>query len=144
MHFLEPTRFLNAPDLAGCKVNVPYNPGLAERPLPTPAVYIPVGVWALKQPLWSHLHKITNEPVFYMMLAPYDFAAGQRHYLGNWKGQALKISGPNCNSLRSLPFQAPKKSQFSGPTPSNGLRNGFARIQFGQTNLEIDSDMESA
>ena len=24
--------------------------------------------------------------LFYMALAPYDFAAGQRHYLGNWKG----------------------------------------------------------
>ena len=32
MHFLEPTRFLNAPDLAGCKVNVLYDPGLAKRP----------------------------------------------------------------------------------------------------------------
>ena len=63
--FLEPARFLNAPDLAGCKVNVLYDPGLAERPPPpTPAVYIPVGVWALKQPLCSHLHKITNESVF--------------------------------------------------------------------------------
>ena len=39
------------------------------------------GGGALKQ-LCSHLHKITNEPVFYMMLAPYDFDAGQRHYLG--------------------------------------------------------------
>jgi len=41
---------------------------------------------------------------FYIALAPYDFAAGQRHYLGNWKGLALKI----------LNFQAPKKSLFSG------------------------------
>ena len=32
MHFLEPAQFINAPDLAGCKVNVLYNPGLAERP----------------------------------------------------------------------------------------------------------------
>ena len=64
MHCLEPARFLNAPDLVGCKINVLYDPGIAERPLPTPAVYIAVGVWALKQPLCSHLHKITNEPVF--------------------------------------------------------------------------------
>ena len=70
--------------------------------LHTPAVYIPVGVWALKQPLCSHLHKITNVPVFYMVLAPYDFAAGQRHYKDNL--------GPNGNSLCSLPFQATKKS----------------------------------
>jgi len=35
MHFLEPSRFLNAPDLAGRTVNVLYNPGLAAR-LPPP------------------------------------------------------------------------------------------------------------
>ena len=34
MHFLEPARFLNAPDLAGQKVNVLYDPGLPERPPP--------------------------------------------------------------------------------------------------------------
>ena len=67
-----------------------------------------------------------------MVLAPYDFAAGQRHYLGNWKKRALKIStfcGPNGSSLRSLSFQAPKKSQFSGPAPSNCLRNVLAPHQ---------------
>ena len=36
MHFLEAARFLNALVLAGHKVNVLYNPGLAERPPPTP------------------------------------------------------------------------------------------------------------
>jgi len=56
MLFLEPARFLNALDLVGRKVDVLYIPGLAERPPPTPAVYIPLGVWALKQPLCSHLH----------------------------------------------------------------------------------------
>ena len=67
-----------------------------------------------------------------MALAPYDFAAGQRHYLGNWKGWVLKIStflGPNGNLLPSLPFQAPKKSWFSGPTPSNCAHNVFAPYQ---------------
>ena len=34
MHFLEATQFLNAPALAGCKVNVLYGPGLAQRPPP--------------------------------------------------------------------------------------------------------------
>ena len=52
MHFLEPTQFLNAPDLSGRKVNA-----CTLRPA--------VRGWALKQPLCSHLHKITNEPVFY-------------------------------------------------------------------------------
>ena len=54
MHFLEPARFLNAPDLAGCKGY--FMPGCGSL---CPAL----GVWALKQ-LCSHLHKITNEPVF--------------------------------------------------------------------------------
>ena len=36
MHFLESARFLNALDLAGRKVNVLYDPGLAQRPPPTP------------------------------------------------------------------------------------------------------------
>ena len=40
MHFLEAAQFLNAPVLAGRKVNVLYDPGLAARPPPT-AVYIP-------------------------------------------------------------------------------------------------------
>ena len=31
----------------------------------------------LAQPLCSHLHKITNEPFFYIALAPYDFAANR-------------------------------------------------------------------
>ena len=34
MHFLEPAWFLNALDLAGRKVNVLYDPGLAEKPPP--------------------------------------------------------------------------------------------------------------
>ena len=63
MHFLEATLFLNAPVLAVRKVNVQQDP-------PPP----PTAVWALKQPLCSHLHKITNEPVDYMALGPYDFA----------------------------------------------------------------------
>jgi len=62
MHFLEAAQFLNALVLA------------VRLPPPTTAV------WALKQPLCSHLHKITNEPVDYMALGPYDFDAGQRHY----------------------------------------------------------------
>ena len=40
-HFLEPAQFLNAPDLAGRKVNVLYDPGLAARPHPPTANYTP-------------------------------------------------------------------------------------------------------
>ena len=62
MHFLEAAQFLNTPVLAGRKVNVLYAPGLAARLPPTPAV------WALKQPLCSHLHKITNARTIYTAL----------------------------------------------------------------------------
>jgi len=53
--------------------------------------------------LCSHLHKITNEPVFYMALAPYDFDVGQRYYLGHWKGWAMKVS----TFIAQPPFQWP-------------------------------------
>ena len=80
MPFLEAAQFLNAQVLAGRKENFTLRPG-------------------------SHLHKITNEPVFYMALAPYDFATGQRHYL-----QISTFWVPNGNSRRSLPFQATENS----------------------------------
>ena len=38
MHFLEAIQFLNAPVLAGRKVNLLYDPGLAARLPPTTAV----------------------------------------------------------------------------------------------------------
>ena len=116
MFFLEAARFLNAPVLAGHKVNDFYNPGLAARPPPTTAVYKQQSGWALKQPLCSHLHKITNEPVFYMALAPYDFDAGQRHYLGHWKVWAMKVKtflGPETRAQR---FKGQKTSEaIQGP-----------------------------
>ncbi len=37
--------------------------------------------------------------------------------------------GPKWHSLCTLLFQGVKKSRFSGPTPSNGPRNGFGRIR---------------
>jgi hypothetical protein len=68
-----------------------------------------VGFWALKQPLCSHLHKITNEPVFYMALAPYDFDTGQRHYLGMgnwWAGpENLDFFGAKWHWLSLVRFQ---------------------------------------
>ena len=49
-------RFRNAPHLAGRKVKGYFTPRCwSLRPA--------VGVWALK-PLFSHLHKTTNEPAF--------------------------------------------------------------------------------
>jgi len=38
--------------------------------------------------------------------------------------RVLKWPGANQG-----PFQGPQKSQFSGPTPSNVKRNGFAHIK---------------
>ncbi len=47
----------------------------------------------------------------------------QHHDSGHWKGWALKIS------TSFVPFQGPKKSQFSGPTPSNAPRNDVAPLK---------------
>ena len=62
----------------------------------------------------------------------YDFDAGQCHYAGNWKGQALKIKtffGPwNRMSDRECVL-APKKPKFLGPAPSNCPSNVFAPHQ---------------
>ena len=76
MHFHEPARFLNALDLAGRKVNVIYSP-----------------LWVFGP--WNNsvliCIKLSMNLFVYMALAPYDFDAGQRHYFGNWKGQAMKV-----------------------------------------------------
>ena len=66
---LSRTRFLNAPGLAGRKVNLLYAPLWVFTPS--------CGCLGPEQQLCSHLHKIINEPVFYMVLGPYDFAAGK-------------------------------------------------------------------
>ena len=82
MHFLEAARFLNALVLAEHKVNA--RPWFSSETPPSPTTAVRV----LKKPLCSHFHKITYEPVDYMALGRYDFAAGQRQNLGHWKGWA--------------------------------------------------------
>ena len=52
--------------------------------------------------LCSHMHKITNEPVFYMALTPYDFAAVQRHYLCNWKGWVMSLPRIKIITARAI------------------------------------------
>ena len=71
MHFLEPAQFLNAPDLAGHKVNAGHKVYFTAC---CGSVRPAVGVLALKK-LCSHLHKITNEPVFLYGDAPFYFHA---------------------------------------------------------------------
>jgi hypothetical protein len=51
----------------------------------------------------------------------------------------LDFFGHNWHSLRSLVFQGPKKSRFSGPTPSNGPCNGFARIKIITSGANINN-----
>jgi hypothetical protein len=42
----------------------------------------------------------------------------------------LEFFGPKWHSLASLvPFQGPKKSRFSGPTPSSAPRNDVAPLK---------------
>jgi hypothetical protein len=45
-----------------------------------------------------------------------------------WKG----LCGPKWHSFRWLQFQGPKNSRFSRPIPSNGRRNGFARVSYSE------------
>ncbi len=40
----------------------------------------------------THIHKITNVPVFYMALGLNDLDAGNILYEGHWKGWVLKSS----------------------------------------------------
>jgi hypothetical protein len=67
----------------------------------------------------------------------------QHHYEGHWKGWALKIEtflGPEMARVKRVPFGAkkveirechlgPKKSRFSGPTPSNAPSNDVALLK---------------
>ncbi len=56
------------------------------------------------------------------------------HYLGKWEGLGLGILeffGPQM-ALAYQHYavsQGPKNLDIQGPTPSNCLRNGYARIQ---------------
>ena len=118
MHFLEVARFLNAPVLSGCKVNV-WGKDIT-RAIGRGGPWISrlfwglkwqwaqrVAIWPQESPLCSRLHKITG---WLYGAGRYDFDAGQRHYLGNWKGRALKISpvlGPNIRAQNMLDFQGP-------------------------------------
>jgi hypothetical protein len=54
------------------------------------------------------------------------------HYEGHWKGWVLKLRLAWAlkwqRVVKRVPF-GPKKVKISGPTPSIGLSNGFARIK---------------
>ena len=106
MHFLEAARFLNAPVFAGRKLNELYDPGLAARLPPHYSFYSCSKVFG---PCNNHsvliCIKLPMNLFFSMGLAAYDFAAGQRHYLGHWKGWAMKVDnflGPETTTLFSF------------------------------------------
>ncbi len=65
-------------------------------------------VWYIKLPIF-----------FYPLLGPLEGVGPEN----------LDIFKPKWHSLRSWQFQGPKKSRFSGPTPSNGPRNGCSAHQ---------------
>jgi hypothetical protein len=52
-----------------------------------------------------------------------DLDASNIHFDGHWKDWALK-----SQRAKRVPF-GPKKVEISGPTLSNDLSNGFARIK---------------
>ncbi len=55
-------------------------------------------------------------------------AAGLESKNAGFESKAM-LCWPPESKLLSLPFQDPKKSRFSGPTPSNGPHIGFSRIR---------------
>ena len=88
MYFLEPAQFRNAPDLAGRKLNVLNNPGLAKRP---PPLQLFTYLWVFGAQNNHSVLICIKLPMnlFFYGMGCYDFAAGQRHYVGNLKGQAV-------------------------------------------------------
>ncbi len=61
-----------------------------------------------------------------------DFDGGETISRAIGKGvgpENLDFLGPNGTRFVHCHFKAPKKSRFSGPTPSHGLRNRYARIK---------------
>jgi len=87
--------------------------------------------------LYILLHKHCSTDICTSYLWTYDlygpvcnvFDLG--HYLGHWKGWAMKVStflGPN-SSYFARAVSGPKKSQLSWPNPSNGPCNAFACIK---------------
>jgi hypothetical protein len=72
----------------------------------------------------THVHKITSV----MALGFNDFDGGQIHYLGHWKGWALKIStflGPNCTRFAGCQIRALKSLDFQGPPFPMALKMDF-------------------
>ena len=65
--------------------------------------------------------KLAMNLFFYMALAPCDFDAGQRHYLGHWKGWAMKVSTFLGPTNRPRNIVAPHQNH-------NGLRHTINRF----------------
>ena len=107
MHFLELAQFLHAPHLAGRKVKGYFTPRFWSL---SPAV----GVWALK-PLFSHLHKNTKEPVFFLWRLALMILIRGKHITRAIGRVASAIWAQNRRDFQ--------------PNPSNGTRNVFAPHQ---------------
>ncbi len=69
----------------------------------------------------TRIHKTTNVPVVFMALILNGFEGSNIITRGIGRG------GPWKSSL--VPFQGPKKSPYSGPTPSNAPRNDVAPLK---------------
>ena len=128
-YFLEADRFPKAPVLAGRKVIFTLRPVqssdfLVDRVPPITSQCL--GSETTTLIILSYLIlsyfilsvficiKIPMDLFFYMGLGRYDFDAGQRHYLGHWKGwvECLacfwpKFQGPKQAHLSNQPFQWP-------------------------------------
>jgi hypothetical protein len=72
--------------------------------------------------------KCLGAPIILHIMSESDLSNVRRLMTQKSPSNSAQI-GPKWHSLRSLPFQVPKKVSISGPSPSNGPRNGFARLK---------------
>ncbi len=54
---------------------------------------------------------------------------------------SLEAVGPEMETSEASAIWAPKKSWFLGPTPSNGLSNGFARVKIIKSKRHINKQV---
>jgi hypothetical protein len=76
---------------------------------------------------WYKCMITINVPVGFYGAVRNDLEAGNIHYEGHF--------GPKWHSLRSLPFQGPKKSRFQGPPLIMAQVMDIARLKIIKSNL---------
>jgi hypothetical protein len=88
--------------------------------------------WALKSETFQgHFRAISGPYQGHIRAISGTFQGLFRDISGPFQGHFRAISGPFQGHFRAIlgPFQGPKKSRFSGPTPSNAPDNDVAPLK---------------